>query len=87
MARPELGAATPAGATPTLEEEEVGLVNAAAWVAVLFSAADEPAFSPADEFAAAASELLPAGTSGDDVREPPPADPEPALRVSLGSGS
>ena len=34
-----------------------------------------------------ASELFPAGISGDEVREPPPAEPEPALRVSLGSRS
>lgn len=37
--------------------------------------------------ALASEELLPAGISGEEVREPPPPDPEPALRVSLGSRS
>lgn len=76
--------------------EEGALVSPAAEVCTTEEEEDEEA-ATADSLGAAvscspvagglASELLPAGISGEEVREPPPADTEPALRVSLGSRS
>jgi hypothetical protein len=79
--------ATPLASTALVAEAEMA---EEALFKVAMGLADEDSLGAATCSAMAgaiASVLLPAGISGDEVREPPPADPEPALRASLGSRS